>query len=95
LNPIDAGLEGTKEIFFAVVATTVALAAVFLPIIFLEGVTGRLFREFGIVIAGAVIISAFVALTLTPMLSSRLLRHSGGNKFYLATEPIFVGLSIK
>jgi hydrophobe/amphiphile efflux-1 (HAE1) family protein len=88
--PITAGIEGTKEIFFAVLATTIALAAVFLPVIFLGGMTGRLFREFGVVIAGSVLISAFVALTLTPMLSVKLLR-SGGNHgvLYRKTEPYF------
>jgi len=89
MPPLDAGLEGAKEIFFAVVSTTIVLAAVFLPVIFLEGFTGRLFREFGVVIAGSVIISAFVALTLTPMLSTRLLKRSGHGWFYRRTEPFF------
>ncbi|MBK7105759.1 MAG: efflux RND transporter permease subunit [Ignavibacteriae bacterium] len=90
LNPIDAGIKGTSEIFFAVISTTVSLVAVFLPIMFLQGITGRLFVEFGVVIAGAVIISAFVALTLTPMLSSRFLKHiENQNWFYKKTEPIF------
>ncbi len=73
---IHAGHEGSKEILFAIISTTITLAAVFLPIIFLQGLTGRLFREFGIVVAGSVLISAFVSLTLTPMMSSRLLRPS-------------------
>lgn len=91
--PLQAALKGSREIFFAVVATTVVLAAVFLPVIFLQGLTGRLFREFGIVIAGAVLISAFVALTLTPMLASRLLRkHEHHSWFYRVTEPFFVGM---
>ncbi len=91
--PLQAALKGSREIFFAVVATTVVLAAVFLPVIFLQGLTGRLFREFGIVIAGAVLISAFVALTLTPMLASRLLRkHEHHSWFYRVTEPFFVAL---
>lgn len=92
MDPYEAGVKGSAEIFFAVIATTVTLAAVFFPIIFLQGITGRLFREFSIVIAGAVIISSFVALTLTPMLSSRLLkiRKKGQhNKLYEATEPFF------
>jgi multidrug efflux pump len=92
MDPYEAGVKGSAEIFFAVIATTVTLAAVFFPIIFLQGITGRLFREFSIVIAGAVIISSFVALTLTPMLSSRLLkRRKKGqhNKLYEATEPFF------
>ncbi len=74
LTPLQAAHEGSKEIFFAVLSTTITLAAVFLPIIFLQGLTGRLFREFGIVIAGSVLISAFVSLTLTPMMSSRLIK---------------------
>ncbi len=93
MEPIQAGLKGTKEIFFAVVSTTVALASVFLPIMFLQGLTGRLFREFGVVIAGAVIISSFVALTFTPMLSSMILkRREKHNKFYNKTEPFFRNL---
>jgi multidrug efflux pump len=88
-----AAREGVKEIFFAVVSTSVTLAAVFIPVIFLQGFTGRLFREFGIVIAGAVLISAFVSLTLTPVLNVKL----GGNitthgRFYNATEPFFRGM---
>ena len=82
--------SGSAEIFFAIISTTIALASVFLPIIFLQGLTGRLFREFGIVIAGSVIISAFVALTLTPMLSSKILkRREEHNWFYNKTEPFF------
>ncbi len=69
-----AGHEGSKEIFFAILSTTITLVAVFLPIIFLQGITGRLFREFGMVVAGSVIISAFVSLTLTPMMSTRILK---------------------
>lgn len=89
-QPLQAGLEGSAEIFFAIIATTVALATVFLPVIFLEGITGRLFREFGVVLAASVIISAFVALTLTPMLSTRLLRQrEKQNWIYTKTEPFF------
>mgnify|MGYP003668157171 CR=1 FL=1 len=89
-----AALEGSQEIFFAVIATTLALASVFMPVIFLEGVTGRLFREFGVVIAGAVIISSFIALTLTPMLSSKLLKkQKKKSDFYLRTEAAFNRLS--
>lgn len=88
-----AAFAGTREIFFAVISTSLTLAIVFIPVIFLQGFTGRLFREFGIVVAGSVLISAFVSLTLTPvlnvMLGARLSRHS---KFYTATEPIFVSL---
>lgn len=91
MDPKEAGVKGAAEIFFAVIATTITLAAVFFPIVFLQGITGRLFREFSIVIAGAVIISSFVALTLTPMLSSRILkkRQGGHNKLYRATESFF------
>jgi multidrug efflux pump len=93
MNPMEAGLIGSKEIFFAILSTTVTLAAVFLPIIFLEGFTGKLFREFAIVMAGAVIISAFVSLTLTPMMSAHWLRHSDHHsKFYLKTEKFFDSL---
>ncbi len=88
-----AAKEGSKEIYFAVIATSITLAVVFLPIIFLEGFVGRLFREFGIVVAGAVLISAFVSLTLTPVLNIKLSRkvhkHS---KFYTKTEPFFRGM---
>ncbi len=92
--PVEAGIEGTREIFMAVIATTLALVAVFLPILFLGGLTGRLFREFGLVIAGAVIISSFVALTLTPMLSTRMLKAKAGHSwFYYKTEPFFQRLT--
>ncbi|HOP04397.1 MAG TPA: efflux RND transporter permease subunit [Tenuifilaceae bacterium] len=73
MNPFKAGYAGTKEIFFAIVSTTITLVSVFLPIVFLQGITGRLFREFGVVLSGAVIISSFIALTLTPMMSVRIL----------------------
>ena len=93
-KPLEAAAKGSEEIFFAVIATTVALAAVFLPVIFLTGTTGRLFREFGIVVAGAVIISSFVALTMTPMLSARMLKlRKKQNAFYTFTEPFFVWLN--
>lgn len=94
MEPMTAARKGAAEIFFAVISTTVALASVFLPVIFLQGLTGRLFREFGIVIAGSVIISAFVALTLTPMLSSRILkRREQHNRFYNLTEPFFIKIN--
>ena len=94
MDPIEAGKKGSAEIFFAVISTTIALAAVFMPVIFLQGITGRLFREFGIVVAGAVLISAFVALTLTPMLSTKILkRRENHNWFYNVTEPFFVKLN--
>lgn len=93
MSPMEAGFKGSKEIFFAIVSTTITLAAVFLPIIFLQGLTGKLFREFGVVMAGAVLISAFVSLTLTPMLASHWLKRAEHhNPFYRATEPFFVGL---
>ena len=88
--PMEAAQKGAAEIFFAVVSTTIVLAAVFLPVLFLTGITGRLFREFGIVVAGSVLISAFVSLTLTPMMCSRLLRGGGHqSRFYRWSEPFF------
>ncbi len=94
MKPFEAGIEGAKEIFFAVVSTTVTLVAVFFPIVFMEGQTGRLFREFSFVVAGSVIISSFAALTFTPMLATKLLvRREKKNKFYLKTEPFFQGLN--
>lgn len=89
MDPMEAGHRGLKEIFFAIISTTITLAAVFLPIIFLQGMTGRLFREFGIVVAGSVLISAFISLTLTPMMSARLIRKSTHqNRFFDKTEKI-------
>ena len=89
-EPFTAATEGTREIFLAVVSTTLTLAVVFTPLLFMGGLSGRLFREFGVTIAGAVLISAFVALTLTPMLSARLLRrHEKRNWLFLKTEPFF------
>ncbi|GAA5522932.1 efflux RND transporter permease subunit [Aliifodinibius salicampi] len=94
MTPIEAGLVGSREIFFAVLATSLALISVFMPILFLGGITGRLFQEFGIVIAGAVVISTFVALTLTPMLSTKLLKQGQEHsKFYKKTEPFFQWLN--
>ncbi|NQV02081.1 MAG: efflux RND transporter permease subunit, partial [Bacteroidia bacterium] len=93
MNPLEAAQKGMKEIFFAVISTTITLAAVFLPIMFLEGLAGRLFREFAIVVAGAVLISAFVALTLSPMMCSRILkrqRHLTSNWLIEKTEPFFL-----
>lgn len=85
-----AAKEGSEEIFFAVIATSITLAFVFLPIIFLQGFVGRLFREFGIVVAGAVLISAFVSLTLTPVLNVKLGRKTHTHSwFYTKTEPFF------
>lgn len=90
MNKYQAAREGSKEIYFAVISTSITLAIVFLPIIFLEGFVGRLFREFGIVVAGAVLISAFVSLTLTPVLNVKLTRKKLGHTwFYMKTEPFF------
>lgn len=94
MRPFVAGIEGAKEIFFAVISTTITLLAVFIPIVFMDGITGRLFREFSIVIAGTVCISSFAALTITPMLSTKILvRREQQNRFYQATEPFFEGLN--
>ncbi|KHE91680.1 MAG: acriflavin resistance protein [Candidatus Scalindua brodae] len=94
LSPMQAALEGSEEIFFAVISTSITLAVVFLPIIFMQGFVGRLFREFGIVIAGAVLISTFVSLSLTPMLNARLIRKKQTHsRFYEFTEPYFVWLN--
>ena len=94
MRPFKAGIEGSKEIFFAVISTTVTLVAVFLPIVFMEGTSGRLFREFSFVVAGSVIISSFAALTFTPMLATKILKRRKEQKwFYRKTEPFFVGLN--
>ena len=95
MSPIEAAIKGSNEIFFAVISISITLAAVFLPVIFLEGFVGRLFREFGVVIGAAVLVSAFVSLTLTPMLNAYLMK--GGkqekSKFYNLTEPYFQKLN--
>jgi hydrophobe/amphiphile efflux-1 (HAE1) family protein len=93
MDKMQAAIEGTREILFAVVSTSITLAIVFIPIVFLQGFTGRLFREFGIVVASAVLISAFVSLTLTPVLNVKL-AGSGGHhsSFYTSTEPFFEGM---
>jgi multidrug efflux pump len=94
LPPLQAGLAGSKEIYFAIIATTITLISVFFPIVFLQGITGRLFREFAIVMAGAVGISAFLALSLTPMVSTKLLRHEKSHTwFYTKTEKFFNNLN--
>ena len=94
MKPKEAGIEGSKEIFFAVISTTITLVAVFFPIVFMEGTTGRLFREFSIVVSGSVIISSFAALTFTPMLATKLLvRRKEKNWFYRKTEPFFEGMN--
>ena len=89
----DAAREGSKEIFFAVVSTSITLAVVFMPVIFLQGFVGSLFKEFGVVVAGAVLVSAFVSLTITPVLNVYLNRNGGQHgKFYERTEPFFKGM---
>ena len=94
MSPFEAGIEGAKEIFFAVLSTSITLLAVFFPIVFMEGMTGKLFVEFSLVISGAVIISTFAALTVTPMLATKLLvKTEKQNWFYNKTEPFFVGLN--
>jgi len=94
MNPMEAGIEGSKEIFFAVISTTITLLAVFFPIVFMEGMTGRLFREFSFVVSGAVIISSFSALTFTPMLATKILKKREQQSwFYRKTEPFFEGLN--
>ena len=94
MRPFDAGIEGAKEIFFAVISTSITLLAVFFPIVFMEGMTGKLFIEFSLVISGAVIISTFAALTVTPMLASKILKKTEKqNWFYEKTEPFFVWLN--
>ena len=91
MHPIEAAIKGSNEIFFAVISISITLAAVFLPVIFLEGFVGRLFREFGVVIGSAVLISAFVSLTLTPMLNAYLMKpgKQKESKFYQVTERYF------
>jgi multidrug efflux pump len=89
-SPIEAAIKGSNEIFFAVISISVTLAAVFLPVIFLEGFVGRLFREFGVVIGAAVLISAFVSLSLTPMLNAYMMKaNKKKTKFYTWSEPFF------
>ncbi|HAH53859.1 MAG TPA: acriflavin resistance protein [Flavobacterium sp.] len=95
MTPIEAAIKGSNEIFFAVISISITLAAVFLPVIFLEGFVGRLFREFGVVIGAAVLVSAFVSLTLTPMLNAYLMKsgEQKKSKFYIKTEPFFQKLN--
>lgn len=94
MKPLEAGINGAREIFFAVISTTITLVAVFVPIVFMEGNTGRLFREFSFVVAGAVVISSFAALTFTPMLATKLLvKREQQSWFYRKTEPFFDGLN--
>ena len=94
MPPKEAGIEGAKEIFFAVISTTITLVAVFFPIVFMDGMTGRLFREFSIVVSGSVVISSFAALTFTPMLATKLLvKREQQSWFYRKTEPFFEGMN--
>ncbi|SDG25320.1 multidrug efflux pump [Pedobacter terrae] len=95
MSPFEAAIKGSNEIFFAVISISITLAAVFLPVIFLQGFVGRLFREFGVVIGAAVLVSAFVSLTLTPMLNAYLMKKGGHkpSRFYNWTEPYFVKLN--
>jgi len=95
MPPMEAAIKGSGEIFFAVIATTITLVAVFLPIIFLQGITGKLFTEFGLVIASSVVISSFVALTLTPMLSGRILKKpKGRSSIWKWSEAQFTSLNL-
>ncbi len=94
MSPVQAAFTGSKEIYFAVISTTITLAAVFLPIVFMGGISGQLFKEFAIVVSGSVLVSAFVALTLSPMLSAYLLKKSDKpNWLYRTTEPFFIKLN--
>ena len=94
MTPLQAARKGSNEIYFAVISTTITLAAVFLPIMFLGGITGKLFKEFVVVVAGSVLISAFVALTLSPMMSAYLLKAGAHHTWlYRKTEPFFVKLN--
>lgn len=93
-DPAEAAKKGSTEIYFAVISTTVSVVAVFLPVIFLQGLTGRLFREFGLVVASSVAISAFVSLTLTPMMSAKILKRRANQPWlYRVTEPFFNSLT--
>ncbi len=94
MTPLQAGIEGSREILFAIISTSITLLCVFVPIVFMQGQTGRLFREFAFVIAGAVVISTFAALTFTPMLSTKILvRREKKNALYAWSEPFFEGLN--
>jgi multidrug efflux pump len=94
MTPVQAAFKGSKEIYFAVISTTITLAAVFLPIVFMGGISGQLFKEFAIVVSGSVLVSAFVALTLTPMLSAYFLKKKDGPGWlYRVTEPFFLRLN--
>ena len=92
-EPHEAAHEGSKEIYFAIISTSITLIIVFLPIVFLQGLTGRLFREFGVTVAGSILISMIVSLTLTPMMSARFLRQQKHGFIYNYTERFFVGMT--
>ena len=95
-EPKEAARKGSTEIYFAVISTTVAVVTVFLPVIFLQGLTGKLFKEFGLVISSSVLISSFVALSLTPMMCSRILKKRTQKPWlYKKTEPFFFWLEEK
>jgi multidrug efflux pump len=94
MTPLEAAFKGSKEVYFAIISTTVVLVCVFLPVVFLSGLTGRLFREFGIAIAGSVIISAFISLSLSPMMCSKILKHEKKKSWlYRSTEKYFIALT--
>jgi len=93
MDPYKAGHKGSHEIYFAIISTTITLVAVFMPILFLQGITGRLFREFGMVVAGSVLISAVVSLTLTPMMCSRMLKGTHKREGHIL-GPIGRGIDI-
>jgi multidrug efflux pump len=94
MKPFDAAIQGAREIGFAVVAMTLTLAAVYAPLAFTPGRTGRLFAEFALALAGAVVVSGFVALTLSPMMSSKLLRHNPNpGRFDRGMERVLVGIT--
>jgi len=93
--PFEAALEGAEEIGFTIVSMTLSLVAVFIPVLFLGGLIGRLFHEFAVTIGAAILVSGFVSLTLTPMLCSRFLRHATGQahgRLYQRTERVYAGV---
>ena len=94
-KPMEAALNGSKEISFTIISMTISLTAVFIPILFMGGILGRLFHEFAVTIGAAILVSGFVSLTLTPLLSAKFLRPHKGEKhgkLYQATEKIFDGM---
>src|SRR6202790_690331 len=94
-KPLEAALNGSREIGFTIVSMTLSLAAVFIPVLFMSGILGRLFREFSVTICVAILISGVVSVTLTPMLCSRFLRSADEQKrswFYRVTERFFEGM---